>query len=550
MLTCLYPSGDARTGFGLRHFFGKYGLSVKSDPSGHSGVTLKCGGDPDSGFTIRAAQDHPGDGAPGIPGYLRVSEGKIPLFATPSDSGDDGRILGWWEGGNGDRFPCITGTGAGISIGFDPFGEIGALLSGRLEPVWKGPDEGLKRGMASLPVADLLEDLLFRLILAGYGKLRVPLVSLPFWPQGRAFAVCLTHDVDEVKKTYQWITTPLKLAARGDVRGLYFQGLSLLDRLSGKEPYWAFDDLMSLEDGLGARSSLFFLHETARVRPLESSSWRHLGRRYRWDDPKLSSLIRRLSASGWDVGLHGSFNSYDDLPTLEGEKKSLEKVLGEPVYTTRQHNLNLRIPETWLHHEGLGLLCDTTLGFNDRIGFRWGTCFPFSPFLPAEGRALNLLELPLVIEDIALLRNPRWQEEWVKIAGTVRGCGGVLTLLWHHAVFNPHEYPGWGDAYRQILSRAGKENAWIASARDIARWWVARNGARTECHLEGDRLGIRMIRGALQPVRIHVPEGMELKEVLGGSPVARSPGTIDVQPAGGDRAMEMTIVFSGGYHGS
>ena len=78
---------------------------------------------------------------------------------------------------------------------------------------------------------------------------------------------------------------------------------------------------------------------------------------------------------------------------------------GSPVTGGRQHNLNLKIPETWLNQEQAGLLYDTTLGYNDCLGFRWGISFPFWPYYPKENRNLTVLQIPLAIEDLPYFRN-------------------------------------------------------------------------------------------------------------------------------------------------
>ena len=114
----------------------------------------------------------------------------------------------------------------------------------------------------------------------------------------------------------------------------------------------------------------------------------------------MQALIRRLIANGDEVAIHGSYFSYKDPELLKGETRELEQLIHEKVLGTRQHNLNLEIPETWNHQLSAGLRYDTTLGFKDTIGFRWGTSFPFFPNTGEE--PLPLLEIPLIIMDICL----------------------------------------------------------------------------------------------------------------------------------------------------
>jgi len=290
------------------------------------------------------------------------------------------------------------------------------------------------------------------------------------WPEGKRFAICLTHDVDELHKTYQYVTNLIRNIKKGDIMGLKREFLSFLRKIRGEEPYWTFENIMKLEQKLGVKSTFFFLNEQGKVRLLDRSTWRHYGRRYDITDKNVAEMIRTLHSEGWEIGLHGSFYSYKDLNKLREEKEMLESILGAKVEGIRQHNLNLEIPQTWQIHEKLGFEYDSTLGFNDRVGFRWGICYPFHP-VDGEGRPLKLLEIPLAIEDIALFRYDNPWAVCMKMIEEVERKGGVLTVLWHHSVFNELEFPGWAEIYEKLIRVCKEKGAWISTAGEIAKWW-------------------------------------------------------------------------------
>jgi peptidoglycan/xylan/chitin deacetylase (PgdA/CDA1 family) len=299
------------------------------------------------------------------------------------------------------------------------------------------------------------------------------MVQKGFWPNNKKFALCLTHDVDELRKTYQYFTRSFRFLKKRDLSGLKNQFLSLSHKIRRKEPYWTFEELMDLERKLGVRSTFFFLIESAKVKLFDRRTWRHCGRRYNIRDKKVVEMIRKLHSGEWEVGLHGSFYSYNDLNKLKNEKEILEEVLGSKVLGIRQHNLNLDIPSTWRIHEELGFEYDSSFGFNDRIGFRYGAYLPFYP-VDEKGKMLKLLVIPLAIEDIALFRYEDPWAECMKMIEEVERKGGVLTVLWHHSVFNELEYPGWAEMYKRIIRVCKEKNAWIATAGEIARWWNKR----------------------------------------------------------------------------
>src|SRR5205823_845466 len=72
------------------------------------------------------------------------------------------------------------------------------------------------------------------------------------WPGNAPFAVCLTHDVDRNRKTFQYLTH------LGRTKGL--RGASRPRRRRGR-PYWGFDTVREIERGAGVRSTFFMLHE-------------------------------------------------------------------------------------------------------------------------------------------------------------------------------------------------------------------------------------------------------------------------------------------------
>jgi len=227
----------------------------------------------------------------------------------------------------------------------------------------------------------------------------------------------------------------------------------------------------------------------------------HSARRYEFDDPKVAEVMHKLDSSGWDVGLHGSFNSFKDIALLSGEKVKLEQVLGRKVTSTRQHHLNLKFPQTWQFHDKLGFEYDTSLGFKDHAGFRWGTCFPFL----AEG---SLLELPLSIMDTPLFSEANPLPVLSGFLDTTGQHSGLLTVLFHSAVLSPVENPFWVFLYQKFITEAKERNAWVANGAEIAKWWNARNAVSFDVSFNSPVL---KIRGApAQELVFYPPEGWKV----------------------------------------
>jgi hypothetical protein len=314
----------------------------------------------------------------------------------------------------------------------------------------------------------------------------------PLWPDGRRFAVCLTHDVDLIGPQLT-AAQLVRYARAGMAPGAPDQNNPLgriarpplrlartLRRGIARAPS-ARDGLercVALESERGIVSSYLFTVPPARrsrydcvYSPSDPCSFR--GRRMRVVD-----IMRTLAKEGFDVGLHGSYRAALDPGALTEERDALEIASGLEVTTTRQHFLHWEIRTTPALQEQAKLRVDSTLGFNANVGFRAGTSLPFHHFDVGTGRPLALLEVPLVIQDGALLGPeglglglPEAREIVRQLFDSIAEVGGLATLLVHP---DKLALPGWLGLYQWALDYGLEQGAWVTSLRRLADWWLGR----------------------------------------------------------------------------
>jgi len=273
-----------------------------------------------------------------------------------------------------------------------------------------------------------------------------------------AFTVCLTHDVDRVYKTYQYLTHDVR---RGRVRGLR----TLVTR---EQPYWCFPKITAMEDKYGARSTFFFLEESIRPDWLKPSSWKLAFGRYSMRDPRVAATIRELDAGGWEIGLHGSYRSYRDRALLAKEKETLEEVLGHGVIGIRQHYLNLDVPGTWRIQRDIGLRYDASFAERHTIGFPGGRRDPFID--PATG----MVVLPLALMEGYLFHLAGYDAEraWtmtLPIIDEAEAHGATLVVLWHPHLFNEDDFPGYATVYERIMQECRSRGARFRTCAEVCR---------------------------------------------------------------------------------
>ena len=275
------------------------------------------------------------------------------------------------------------------------------------------------------------------------------------WKNGAPFALCLTHDVDRIKK--QWYHYLYYMR-----RGIHAQVRSFRERLSGRDPYFNFYRLMELEQEAGVRSTFFFLHETKRkLHP------NFMGRYLLWQK-EVRAVIRELDAAGFEIGLHGSYYSYDDLRLMESEKHVLEDIVGHAVVSARQHHLNFKPGITWGIQSRIGIKYDSTIGFSHKTG----ECLSPVPYRTKEG----IWEFPITVMDTIPLVNEHDARMVQHACGQVAGRAGVVVLDFHQCRFNPIERPLVVQTYRNIIEKAKASGAWLVTMRELGKWMEERAG--------------------------------------------------------------------------
>jgi len=139
------------------------------------------------------------------------------------------------------------------------------------------------------------------------------------------------------------------------------------------------------------------------------------------------------------VGLHPSYGTYRNSGQLNIEKKRLEKTLGKgKVFISRQHFLQMNVPETFRRLEAAGFREDFTTAFAHAPGFRSGTAVPHYFYDIEKDTTGELLLHPTVVMDTCLITHwgLRPEEALEKIKLMVDECkqsGGDFVSLWHNS---------------------------------------------------------------------------------------------------------------------
>lgn len=261
--------------------------------------------------------------------------------------------------------------------------------------------------------------------------------------------VAITHDVDRIKKSYQYFTHFAKSVKNKNYRYALYH----LQTIFCKEPYWTFPQIIKIESELNIKSTFFFLNESIKYNLFKKDTWKLALGRYNIYNKKLGTAIRWLDDNGWEIAVHGSFNSYKDYELLKKEKSILENIVGHEIIGVRQHYLNL-FDKTWEFQDKAGFKYDSSYGYNENIGFKKGK---YNVFFPLNNQ---FMVIPMVIMDNPFVHNcnNNWKV-FLNLLNVSEQNDVLLVLNWHSNNFNEKEFAGYVSSFKAIINECLKRNA-------------------------------------------------------------------------------------------
>ena len=309
------------------------------------------------------------------------------------------------------------------------------------------------------------------------------------WPFNKKFAACLTHDVDDVtlfsyKQILRGRVNSLKSSHSfknylQNIGGMTFDIFNLFKIGNKIDPLHCYEKWLNIENSVNARSTFFFWPGLKSIKKNHFSDCTYeLEDTLIFDGQKctVAEMICEIDSRGWEIGLHPSWFSYNDLDEMKRQKDALENALKKDVLSVRQHQLHFDIRITPKIHSEAGLKYDSTLGFNDNLGFRNGTSYPWYLTNIEDDTKLDLIEIPLIIQDGAMLSKIKGMRldvdtsfEYIKqLIDAVENVGGVVTLLWHPNVINEDE---WLELYLKSINYLHEKDAWFAPVKEIGSYY-------------------------------------------------------------------------------
>ncbi len=285
---------------------------------------------------------------------------------------------------------------------------------------------------------------------------RIPALAPALW-RDRAVRVLGSHDIDFIARSRAERVT--RVAKNLGVAALRMRdpqlvgsiSTSVARNLATRRPVLGdIDTVAALEAEFGVSTTWNVIVRNAHSRDAD----------YRLDDPVVVDHLERLADAGHEIGLHGSYTSGETPGALAEEFDTL-RAAGYDAVGHRHH---------WLRHDGFGLWqalakaearYDSSAGWSETNGFRHGMAEPFVPFDLTTGEAASVVEIPLVMMDVALSDAERRGEDARRSAHRILDeaaeHGGAVSVLWHDTtVLDTQVRRPIGGLYAELLERGDR----------------------------------------------------------------------------------------------
>ncbi|MCR4318202.1 MAG: hypothetical protein NUW37_17950 [Planctomycetes bacterium] len=274
--------------------------------------------------------------------------------------------------------------------------------------------------------------------------------------------IIVTHDVDALSKTFEVRFKQSAFHAFNALRLMLGMSplkstLRMAKALSfffSRADYFRLGEVAALEEERGVRSHFNFYGGPPGFRRTMKNMI--LDPAYDVSAERISSKIRELRELGWTIGLHQSYDAFADAELMRAQKSKIENAAGIEIKSCRQHWLRFSFENTWRAQQDAGFELDTTLGFNDRPGFRSGCALRYNPVCESTGEKLRIEAIPMVlmdsqIYDYSLSASASLETAISRWLDEIKNVRGVATVIWHQRVLSP-DY-GWKPGFIELLKQ-------------------------------------------------------------------------------------------------
>lgn len=296
-----------------------------------------------------------------------------------------------------------------------------------------------------------------------------------FYPGNKKYAIGLSHDVDKPLK-FQFLRNFRFNKHWGAKDKMYHTARYLHNRKEyifsdEKKKFSDFESIMKEESKYGFKSTFYFASSSGY------SDWGSVNDVFydiAWDE--FRPVFNSINEKGFNIGLHASYNANKNSAFLITEKENLQKISNAEIKGLRHHYWHLGSDENLAlkNHYDAGFSYDSSLAFNEHIGFRRNAAMPYYPLDIDKNEVINCLQIPVFCMDgnffYKEVNVDKAVQQVKKYIEQIKKFEGVGVIDWHSETSFPQKgkYEKWAEAYLKILEYLSQDSeAWVTSPDEI-----------------------------------------------------------------------------------
>jgi hypothetical protein len=304
---------------------------------------------------------------------------------------------------------------------------------------------------------------------------RVMRLTAP-WPEGRRWAVALTHDLDVVAWWPAFTARRLaELLRKSEWSRAGRAGLAAAAAVGRAPVRRGVQALLATERARGVRGTWFVLCGTPTWRTFLAGDLT-----YRPEAAATRAVLADVRGGGHALGLHGSFATVASAQRFREQRQRLQRLGGGQIRGARQHFLRFDPERTPAAMQAAGFRYDSTWGFADRNGFRLGVADVVPLWDTATPDVAPMVEVPFAWMDRALskyrdVEDPKaWVADALELAQAARAVEGLWVGVWHPNLVPALGFPGAPAAYADLLEALDAHHPFSGTLDELVAWRAAR----------------------------------------------------------------------------
>jgi hypothetical protein len=218
--------------------------------------------------------------------------------------------------------------------------------------------------------------------------------------------------------------------------------ISLIDE--SKDPYFTYSKIAGLTQVSETNLKYFVL----------IGDYSDFDKNPNFQNKGFRNLIKTL-AKDFEIGVHPSYQSYDEPHKISKEVKRLEDIIERKIDSARCHFLRVKFPDTYQAFLHVGIKHDYSMLFPSKCGFKCGLAQPYPWFDLSKNKATELLIHPSsvmegTLRDYEKLNIDEALERIRNLINQTKLYGGEFISVWHNDSFS-EENKDWIKVYTKML---------------------------------------------------------------------------------------------------